>query len=448
MALMTSCPACSTRFKVVPDQLRLHHGLVRCGTCDHVFDANIRLEAIVDDAQHQTIIVDAPDEGVSSQAWINKPAVQALVGASSNPLPDLAWTQIQDNAGKDRLTTQHRKSERKTRIRQDPRTSESTSVLRKRNTEPANTLATPTSQILSAFNDSERYKHLDSDDVLAMQAAARQQERRQRRAEKKRAGLQAALDLDSAGEPQATTTKQGLFGSLMLKKWFQKPSKRALSHTPQHHARSKHVHHTVQSVGVSLSLAGLQKTVLLCVLTLAALGVALQTLTLSRYLLADAWPMTKPALNKLCQYANCTVEPAIWLQPLSLDALSLSKLAANQTQTLGMQAYRVQATVRNSSHLWVIKPDIELTISNAQSSVIARRTLPASWFKNNLNDLNSSSLSTAEPLLEANSPLQAQGQTHKNAIKPGTDWQIDTVLILDEQTVGYTARVVYLPKVE
>ena len=38
MSLVTRCPKCSSAFRVVADQLRLHDGLVRCGACSHVFD--------------------------------------------------------------------------------------------------------------------------------------------------------------------------------------------------------------------------------------------------------------------------------------------------------------------------------------------------------------------------------------------------------------------------
>ena len=43
MSLITQCPACSTLFKVVPDQLRVSQGWVRCGQCDEVFDANAHM---------------------------------------------------------------------------------------------------------------------------------------------------------------------------------------------------------------------------------------------------------------------------------------------------------------------------------------------------------------------------------------------------------------------
>ena len=39
MSLITRCTACQTLFKVVPDQLRISDGWVRCGQCGEIFDA-------------------------------------------------------------------------------------------------------------------------------------------------------------------------------------------------------------------------------------------------------------------------------------------------------------------------------------------------------------------------------------------------------------------------
>ncbi len=41
--MITQCPACQTMFRVVPDQLRLSEGWVRCGQCEQVFDANVQV---------------------------------------------------------------------------------------------------------------------------------------------------------------------------------------------------------------------------------------------------------------------------------------------------------------------------------------------------------------------------------------------------------------------
>jgi len=45
MSLITRCPACGTMFKVVPDQLRISEGWVRCGHCSEIFDAAANLNA-------------------------------------------------------------------------------------------------------------------------------------------------------------------------------------------------------------------------------------------------------------------------------------------------------------------------------------------------------------------------------------------------------------------
>lgn len=43
MSMITSCPACGTMFRVVPDQLKISEGWVRCGHCAEVFDASAHL---------------------------------------------------------------------------------------------------------------------------------------------------------------------------------------------------------------------------------------------------------------------------------------------------------------------------------------------------------------------------------------------------------------------
>jgi predicted Zn finger-like uncharacterized protein len=58
-------------FKVVPDQLRISEGWVRCGQCDEVFDANAHLYA---DQESSTGTDTAPFEGPSStsNAWVSE----------------------------------------------------------------------------------------------------------------------------------------------------------------------------------------------------------------------------------------------------------------------------------------------------------------------------------------------------------------------------------------
>jgi predicted Zn finger-like uncharacterized protein len=45
MSMITGCPACGTMFRVVPDQLKISEGWVRCGHCAEVFDATAHLQS-------------------------------------------------------------------------------------------------------------------------------------------------------------------------------------------------------------------------------------------------------------------------------------------------------------------------------------------------------------------------------------------------------------------
>ena len=45
MSLVTRCPKCQSDFMVSLEQLRVHEGLVRCGSCTHIFDGHAALES-------------------------------------------------------------------------------------------------------------------------------------------------------------------------------------------------------------------------------------------------------------------------------------------------------------------------------------------------------------------------------------------------------------------
>lgn len=69
MSFITRCPSCGTAFRVVPDQLRISEGWVRCGHCQQVFDATLDLQpwwpgtaevALKADAAAEPAATDAP----------------------------------------------------------------------------------------------------------------------------------------------------------------------------------------------------------------------------------------------------------------------------------------------------------------------------------------------------------------------------------------------------
>jgi predicted Zn finger-like uncharacterized protein len=84
MALATQCPHCHTTFRVASDQLKLRGGIVRCGTCQRIFDGNahlIDLEALAarkaaEAAAAADATDDAPDATtVAPPPFVDTPAL-------------------------------------------------------------------------------------------------------------------------------------------------------------------------------------------------------------------------------------------------------------------------------------------------------------------------------------------------------------------------------------
>ncbi|HSI45006.1 MAG TPA: DUF3426 domain-containing protein [Methylophilus sp.] len=69
MSLITACPACQTQFEVNDEQLQAYAGKVRCGECNHVFDARSSLIEFTE--------ANTPDESVVPAESI--PANESIV---------------------------------------------------------------------------------------------------------------------------------------------------------------------------------------------------------------------------------------------------------------------------------------------------------------------------------------------------------------------------------
>lgn len=71
MSMITACPACHTEFEVTPDQLEAYAGQVRCGTCQHVFNA-------------KEYLLEADEAASSSLASVSTSDKEALNAAFDN----------------------------------------------------------------------------------------------------------------------------------------------------------------------------------------------------------------------------------------------------------------------------------------------------------------------------------------------------------------------------
>lgn len=83
MSLITSCPACATMFRVVPDQLKISEGWVRCGHCGEVFDAAAHLADAGSAASSEPAAAGVP----SPPAGASSPSDAAGRGRETPPAP-------------------------------------------------------------------------------------------------------------------------------------------------------------------------------------------------------------------------------------------------------------------------------------------------------------------------------------------------------------------------
>ncbi len=97
MSMITGCPACGTMFRVVPDQLKISEGWVRCGRCGEVFDAtgNLQSEARPDAvAQRDAQADEGRGEPVHAEpaALAEPPPVSQLLAHESRAIDEAEET--------------------------------------------------------------------------------------------------------------------------------------------------------------------------------------------------------------------------------------------------------------------------------------------------------------------------------------------------------------------
>lgn len=66
MSMVTSCPGCTTTFRITPEQLKHREGKVRCSKCNGVFDAFKTLASLPDDPPSNSGIDVSSDHGGSA----------------------------------------------------------------------------------------------------------------------------------------------------------------------------------------------------------------------------------------------------------------------------------------------------------------------------------------------------------------------------------------------
>jgi predicted Zn finger-like uncharacterized protein len=324
MSLITSCPACSTTFRVVPDQLKISEGWVRCGHCGEVFDGTVDLR---------------------DESELDLPASEAPAPAASETYPGTAPTQPGD------LPTMPADPPR---FAERPRPPDAPTMPADLETMPAE-LATrpaelpsglgelrprpiePAGASSSFFGDSQSLEPSPLDSPFVFRPS----------------------DLAGGADPSVLPPAPR---DSRLGEELEEPTPAELDQvTFLRHARRKAFWRR-PLVRVLLSLVALALAALLVV----------QLAYQDRDRLALAEPALRPALAQMCELLHCRLGAPRQIEAIVIDSSGFNRLRSD--------TYRLAFTLRNTARVQVAVPAMELTVTDAQDQPIARRVLLPSEF--------------------------------------------------------------------
>ncbi len=322
MSLATRCTACGTVFRVVQDQLRVSEGWVRCGRCAEVFNATENL-------------VDPP---LSAAAAAPPPA---MVRMGSTPAPQASQTaevdlplddQDHDGPGLSRGHTGPPETQRTGDDAQgdfDVRADAANYSLAQRSAR-------------SDTRDAVDELVADPDDRYGASSLLPSDFEPSALPEQARSGATAFSSTGAATDADAGALPAGMAQPL-----------------PSFVRRADHAARW-QQPRVRAALAAL--------VLLAGLGLLAQAAHSYRDLLASRWPATQPLLAQACTLLRCTVQPPRLIDALVVDSSGLLRVERSNV-------YKLSVTLRNRDALAVALPALDLSLTDTQGRLLARRVL-------------------------------------------------------------------------
>lgn len=311
MSLLTRCPACTTLYRVVPDQLRISEGWVKCGQCGDIFDASQHLiEASIDPEPLSPAAGDAaPTTDAPLQQDIES-GVDVLVQASvevfetglidqnllaQSPDPAVALRPGMDLPGQ-------------VDIDEDMPSEAQPDIAAELEVQAAE---------LGVFAE---------DGLLSQPGVEPQPE-----------PLRVRWDDNALAD---SASDEGLASDVPVT-FLQRDARQAFWKKP-----------LVRGVLLLLSFA----------LGMLLLG---QWAYLERDRLAAQQPDLRPWLQEFCGFANCQIQPLKRIDALSVDSVGFHQL--------GKETFRLSFTVKNASTLPLALPSVELTLTDLQDLPVYRR---------------------------------------------------------------------------
>ena len=317
MSLLTRCPACETLYKLVPDQLRISQGWVRCGQCAEIFDASQHLIEVAMASEKEssgTVKVDSPPIPETEPTEENLAAQQL-----AEIQPDLQ-TEVSEVAD----------------LEAEAEAEAAAAAVDEPAPEPFELGETGIDQLLrvEATSDGAPTSSLDSEgssEASALNEAAAEDPTQEHVSDV----TVSPADITSAPIARESTLAEVSFLAVADRQ--------------------------------SVWRTGFGRVALLFAAVLLAAALLLQWLYWDRDRLAATNPHWKPLLQQLCSPLNCSVRALQRIESIAIDAAAFNQLTAD--------SYRLSFRIKNLSGAVLAMPNLELTLTDTQDKVIVRRVL-------------------------------------------------------------------------
>lgn len=112
--------------------------------------------------------------------------------------------------------------------------------------------------------------------------------------------------------------------------------------------------------GVRAALGGLAAA--------AALSLLVQVAVEYRHVTAARWPASRPLLESACAQLGCRIEAPRMIEALAVESSGLLRIE-------GTSMYRLSVVLRSRSNLALALPALDLTLTDSQGGIMARRVI-------------------------------------------------------------------------
>lgn len=334
MSFTTRCPACGTTFKIVPDQLKISDGWVRCGHCADVFDATLFLEG----ETSLQALAPAPQQAGGWEVEVAPPPPPAPAAPGKVVIPGPARAKAEDGDGDWLLRPRLRPVPAPPAPAAPPPATEQAS--------PKNgAFAEELKQFAAQGSDSAAVPPAedapgDGTTVLASEPVTRGEESAPQPAT---APLPRPTPTDEPDVPQAagSVPRDDELPVLSEPSFVRQARRKAFW----------------DSRGMRWSL--------MLVSLLLLLGLLMQWAVHDRDALAARHPAAHGLLHALCRPVGCTIGPVRRIESVSIDSSNLVRRLGN--------FYSFDLVLKNSAPLPVAVPALELSLTDTRDNVIVRR---------------------------------------------------------------------------